>query len=330
VAGQESSGSSHAVVQCTGGAALLDLKDPRAAVWQEILNDFRESKELVYLETDSSTNVIKNILYPRSVLVSRIAPAPVENRHEVELEISQARHFLDTRNADYQQLLRALTVAQQQGTPVLVTETLDDHQIIDVRPDLAPFPVGPAMLVIPPAGPLGSLAPAAAAVTPQRAQQLFNLVASQPHIPFMYPDDGCWGRAHEMARLIIADGVQPRKIWIYGNLKVSTRNHPGCSVSWGWHVAPTLLVNTGSSTEIHVLDPALFQGPVQQSTWVGVQHDPAPKLHDTDATVFYRDAGGQLTYDPSYSQTQQVLERFRKVLKLRTAQYGPPPYSNCP
>ncbi len=124
--------------------------------------------------------------------------------------------------------------------------------------------------------------------------------------------------------------VQSRKVWIYGNLMVATRNDPRCSVRWGWHVAPTLLVNTGSSSEINVLDPALFPGSMPQATWAGVQHDPQASLYDPDASVFYRSSSGQLTYDPTYSQTQQVLARFRRELALRTAQHSAPPYSNCP
>ena len=330
VAAQGTGIPGHAIVHLTGGAALLDLSDPRAAIWEGILDDLRQANEPVYLETDPNTNVIKQVLYPRSAMVSGLAAAPAGNLHEVELEISQARHYLNTANPDYQQLLNALTVAWQQGTPVLVTETLDDHEIIDVRPDPAPFAVRPAMMVMPPAGPLGNVPLVAAGVTPQQAQHLFALVASQSYIPFKYPDDGCWGRAHEMCRLIIASAVQPRKVWIYGNLMVSTRNHPRCGVRWGWHVAPTLLVNTGSSSEINVIDPALFPGPVPQATWASVQHDPNASLYDTGASVFYRSSSGQVTYDPSYSQTQQVLARYRRELALRTAQYGPPPYSNCP
>ncbi len=199
-----------------------------------------------------------------------------------------------------------------------------------MRPDPIPFVGGPAMMVIPPAGPFGNLHAATAGITPQKAQQLFSLVANQSYIPFKYPDDGCWGRAHEMCRLIIANGVSPRKVWIYGNLMVSTRNHPNCSVRWGWHVAPTVLVNTGSSSQIDVIDPALFTGPVPQATWFGVQHDPHASLHDTDASVFYRSVAGQVSYDPNYSQTQQVLARYRRELALRTAKFGPPPYKNCP
>ena len=83
------------------------------------------------------------------------------------------------------------------------------------------------------------------AVAPQRARQLFDLVNSRlccpasapaPCIPFLYPDDGCWARAHEMCRLMIAAGAQPEKVWIYGTpppflpLKVSSQNKPNCLV----------------------------------------------------------------------------------------------------
>ena len=220
----------HVVVHLSDGAALLDLADPQAVVWEAVLDDVRQANEPVFLEMDATTNVIKQVLLPQSVVVTDIAPAPVGVRHEVTLEISHARHYLNTTNPDYQQLFNALSVARKQGTSVLVTETLDDHEIIDVRPDPTPFVGGPAMMVIPPAGPFGNLNATTAGITPQKAQQLFSLVANQSYIPFKYPDDGCWGRAHEMCRLIIANGVSPRKVWIYGNLMVSTRNHPNCKL----------------------------------------------------------------------------------------------------
>ena len=330
VAAQGNGVPAHATVYLMGSAALLDLNDPRAAIWEGLFDELRHTNDPVYLETDPNTNVIKQVLYPQSVTVAGIALAPVGNLHEIELEISQARHYLRTTNPDYQQLLTALTVAHQHGTPVLVTENLDDHEIIDVRPGPAPFVAGPAMMATTSAGPSANLPLAPVPVSLQQAQQLFTLVTSQSYIPFKYPDDGCWGRAHEMSRLMIASAIQHRKVWIYGHLRVSTRNNPHCSVTWGWHVAPTLLVTIGSNTEIHVIDPSLFTGPVPQATWTGVQHDPTASLHDTDASVFYRSASGHVTYDSSYSQTQQVLARYRRALALRTAQFGPPPYNNCP
>jgi Glutaminase len=75
-------------------------------------------------------------------------------------------------------------------------------------------------------------------VTPQRAKQLFDLCrskiccpasASAPCIPFEYPDDGCWGRAHEMCRLMILDGAQPDKVWIKGGCIRHRRTSPAAS-----------------------------------------------------------------------------------------------------
>src|SRR6202008_2347296 len=109
-------------------------------------------------------------------------------------------------------------------------------------------------------------------VTPQRAGELFDLVSAQtcdpltvppPCIPFLYPDDGCWGRAHEMCRLMINMGLSPRKVWIdhsFGHfLHVNTKNNPQCFVEWGWHVAPTLCVRGPKfcPTQSMVIDPSL-------------------------------------------------------------------------
>ncbi len=178
------------------------------------------------------------------------------------------------------------------------------------------------------------------AVTLQRARQLFNLVNSRlccpasapaPCIPFMYPDDGCWGRAHEMCRLMIEDGAQPIKVWIYGSLRVDTNNKPSCAVRWGWHVAPTLRVSTSSGTKTFVIDPSLFNGPVTQATWVNVQGDPSATTIASNASVYYRNQSGTwVEDDPTYSKTQNVLTTYRNRLKLRSAGAdGPPPYFAC-
>jgi hypothetical protein len=177
-------------------------------------------------------------------------------------------------------------------------------------------------------------------VTLQRARQLYNLVnariccpasASAPCIPFLYPDDGCWGRAHEMCRLMIADGAQPEKVWIYGSLSVPSRNKPSCTVYWGWHVAPTLQVSAGAGSQTYVVDPSLFPEPVPQATWVGAQGDPLASVEPSDASAFYRtQGGGYVKTDPAYTDTATVLTNYRNLLKLRSASAdGPPPYTAC-
>ncbi len=323
-----------ATVSFEGGrVGVLDLTVPRSAVWAEVLSSLRDSGQYAYVELDPATNQLTELLVPLAVRVGDITKAA--EGVEVELIISHALHHLRRSNSDYDKLLEALEEARSSKRVVLVTERMDDHEIIDVRPHPNPsFAAAPAVPEAPPRFTPG------APVTLARAQELFGLVAGKtccpasapaPCIPFQYPDDGCWGRAHEMCRLMIASGAQPEKIWIYGGLRVASSNKPDCVVRWGWHVAPTLQVTVGASTDTYVVDPSLFSGPVTQPAWKNVQGDPSAVLEPSDAAVFYRTkGGGSIQYDPTYTQTNNVLTTYRNTLKLRSASAsGPPPYANC-
>ncbi|MFE6922020.1 protein-glutamine glutaminase family protein [Nocardia sp. NPDC057663] len=248
-------------------------------------------------------------------------------------------------------MIDLLRDAANSGTPVIVTEN-DAHEIIDVRayipdPNAPPPPPFPKPVIPQPdlvalilerlrRLRLIQLLLWFSALSRSRAQQIFDEVAATscdpatiaaPCIPFMYPDDGCWARAHEMCRLMIGAGLHPRKVWIQGQLSVDTRNSPDCFVGWAWHVAPTLRVRGTSFPQVHimVIDPAIFTEPVTEATWKGVQNDPNATLTATDASDFY---GGST--DPSYTQTNTDLARFRLALQLRTTEFGPPPYAHCP
>lgn len=83
-------------------------------------------------------------------------------------------------------------------------------------------------------------------------------------IPFRYPVDGCFARAHAMRRILLANGYDCQKIFLYGNLAAKK----GCCVTWGYHVAPLVYVSTSSGTVTKVLDPSLFNSPVSIETWV--------------------------------------------------------------
>jgi hypothetical protein len=316
-----------------GRKARLDMTTSRAAVWADILDSLRQAGEPAYVEIDPASGDITELLRPLRVRVGALTPDATGDTVEVELIISAARHYLRATNPDFQELLSILQTAQQQGSTVLVTETLDDHEIIDVK--LLPGPPGPEPAEEPPpVGPADTIP-----VTPQRAQQLFDLMnarscapatAQAPCIPFLYPNDGCWARAHEMCRLMLDDGAAPEKVWIYGWLRVPTINAPSCEVQWGWHVAPTLLVQVGSTTEVQVIDPSLFSMPVPQAVWAYVQGDPSATLVATNASVYHRSSFGTETYDPDYTQTEYYLQVYRDQLKLRAASAsGPPPYSAC-
>jgi hypothetical protein len=133
-----------------------------------------------------------------------------------------------------------------------------------------------------------------------------------------------------MCRLMIAQGLGPRKVWIQGSLHVNTRNNPQCFVHWGWHVAPTLCVRGSRRFEIQsmVIDPSLFMTPVTTAGWKAVQGDPYATLTDTDASVYQYVRG--ITTDPTYAETNADLAYWRLQLQARAVQQGPPPYANCP
>lgn len=316
-----------------GRSAFLDMSIPRSVVWADILDSWRKADRPVYVEINPETNVITQLLLPLVVTVESITPI-ITGDIEVRLINSHALHYLRRKNPDFQDILNALQIALEEESEVVVTDTLDGYQIIDVKP----LPK-PRMAAAPQARPTPP--PPPTQVTPQKAQQLFDLVKSincdpnttpSPCIPFMYPDNGCWARAHEMCRIIIGEGEQPEKIWIYGDLHVQTSNHPNCQIpGWGWHIAPTLLVSTSTGTESYVIDPSLFNGPIRQDQWKRVQGDPNAILEPSNASFYKRGQGESYEeYDDSaYTKTRNDLDFYRGRLKNRSSISGPPPYNSC-
>ena len=323
------SGTRFVTIPFRGGRfGRLDLSRPHAAVWAGVLESARQSASPVYVEVDPATSELTVLLIPLVVGIERISPAGDDL--EVELVISQAKHYLRRSHPDFDALLALLEQARATKAMVAVTET-EAHDIIDVR-----LLGGQSVTAFEPSPEALSEADPGVAVTPGQAQQMFALAsqtvccpgsAAAPCIPFNYPDDGCWARAHEMCRLMIAAGILPNKVWIFGSLRAASQNNPDCQVLWGWHVAPTLSVGA----ETYVIDPALFNGPVTQATWAGVQGDPNPTLIPSPASTYWRnrDASSAIT-DPTYARTNTDLTTYRNRLRVRgTSPAGPPPYTAC-
>lgn len=335
-------------VELEGGRrASLDAADPRSVGFAQILEGVSKLNAPVYLETKPETSVISRLFIPH---VSRvIAVQPIEEGAlAIELEHSHGRHVLP-RGPDFDEFEKLLRESVKSGQSVVVTDD-DKHNIIDVRF----FRPGPGLpqQPIPPMARLPEMLPVKfwpwpwpwpwfGCITATKAQQVFDamkatscnpLTVPPPCIPFLYPDDGCWARAHEMCRLMINMGLSPKKVWIRASaghwLHVSTKNNPNCYVNWGWHVAPTLCVRGPLffQTRNMVIDPSLFTTPVTEAAWKSVQGDPNASLTDTAASQYWPGGGT----DPNYTDTNMRLAFYRLQLQNRAIQYGPPPYANCP
>jgi hypothetical protein len=325
-----------------GLSGILDMQHPHSVVWSRLLDLHQRLNKPVYVEIDPETQRITELLIPQPSRVMSIEIQP-DGDVEVLFFTSQARHYLRRGHPDFQSMLDALQQAANSALTMLVTAAREDHEIIDVRPlPKAQGAANPGPPSPPPTDPPVSM---------QRAQELFALMASKgcdgcnaqcsatPHcIPFMYANDGCYARAHEMCRLMMADGEAPEKVWIYGSLHVVTYNVHQCDIFWGWHVAPTLMVTNGSGpAEKYVIDPSLFDGPVTVATWQAKQNTSALLRYSTWVPFWsdwylYPESqwDAQQISDPTFSQTDYYLElKCSYYITEDCTPYGPPPYV-CP
>jgi hypothetical protein len=334
----------------------LEAQDPRTPGWAEVLESLRQRGGLVYLEIEPDTRRIARVLVPRLGRVVWIEDDSAGGL-ELSLDNSHARLRLPAGHADFAAYQGLLREAQRLRSPLLATVD-DAGLVLDLR---LPRPDGPLPPLPPwPEPPLPrepsllrwwierwraiwkwpwwpwwwfgclSLGRAQQVFDQMRATSCAPLTTPAPCIPFMYPDDGCFARAHEMCRLMLAMGLEPNKVWIRGRLRTPTRNHPNCQVPWGWHVAPTLCVR-GRWFWLRrtlVFDPSLFDSPVGRSTWKSVQGDPAATLDDTSAEPYFHVWGD--VFDPGYGLTNGHLADYRTALRLRAIAQGAPPYAHCP
>jgi hypothetical protein len=346
------------VEMASGPRLRLDPEDSRSGGFAQVLGGLEREGLLAYVEFDPATSAVTGVRIPH---VSPVLGVRVVDRGvlDVVLATSHGRHLLRQDAEDFETLRARLDDAVRTKAPVVVVED-DDHEVFHVQlappgfdEPFPPLPGKPPPLRWPwrwfkdlrdllrpllrwPWWPWWWFR----CLSSTSAQHVFDdmaavscapLTVPAPCIPFMYPDDGCWGRASEMCRLMQAQGLRPRKVWIQGMLHVATRNNPTCGVYWGWHVAPTLCVR-GPRIFQHremVIDPSLFSTPVSKAQWKAVQGDPLATLTDTDASVFHLFYPPHAT-DPTYALTNAVLARYRLELQTRSIGSGPPPYANCP
>jgi hypothetical protein len=171
----------------------------------------------------------------------------------------------------------------------------------------------------------------AGAVTEAEANKLFKELANQKHIPFDFPDDCCYSRAHEMCRITNEKGVKCGKVWNYAHdypggagLKADTPNHPDGHVNWRYHVAPTVKVcDSDGKTRDMVMDPSLFGGPVTIDEWKKRQQDDKSKIETTDDKPYFRGPGDNpMVKDEDGSETKAMLAEHTRNRDKRKLSKG--------
>ncbi|WP_110514052.1 WXG100 family type VII secretion target [Herpetosiphon llansteffanensis] len=151
------------------------------------------------------------------------------------------------------------------------------------------------------------------------ATLIFEDMANEPDIPFQFPDDGCYARAHFMAyRISERYGIDINdvdKVFIYGDLEAQTSfiydqvtiggttdtsSTADGTVNWAWHVAPIINVRQGDINVPMVIDPSLSNRPLTIEQWKGIMNDPDAITEIAEHT----------TYGPNYSYDQAQREQI--------------------
>jgi IS5 family transposase len=133
---QAVAGPSLTVTFADGRLARLNLTDYRSRVWAQVLQNLYHSGQPAYVEIDPDSRLITQLLQPLRFTVGDISK--VDGGLQVDLNVSQGRHYLRRSNPDFETLRVALENARKRGTPLLVTETLNEHEIIHVQPAVQP------------------------------------------------------------------------------------------------------------------------------------------------------------------------------------------------
>lgn len=83
---------------------------------------------------------------------------------------------------------------------------------------------------------------------------------------WLYPDDGCYARAALAVKNLFQEDITvPDKIFVFGNLRLKTRNSLRGYVTWWYHVAPIVKVED----EYFVLDPSVHSSePLPLKNWL--------------------------------------------------------------
>lgn len=93
---------------------------------------------------------------------------------------------------------------------------------------------------------------------------LYDELAAREDIPYEFSLDGCYSRAHKMAKILAAKGITAGKAFIEGELYSDSAFG---EVGWRYQVAPVVMIKKGNAIVPYVIDPSLFKGPVPQTEW---------------------------------------------------------------
>jgi|GEM_PF-6032924 len=156
---------------------------------------------------------------------------------------------------------------------------------------------------------------AISSVSLEYLNELFQELANDKEIPFNYPEDGCYARAHKMAMILDDKGITSAKNFVFGSLFLETPKAHNGYVMWVYHVAPMVQVRTESGLKNYIIDPSLFNRPVPEDEWIELMRKNKTMGEHPIARVSYHN---QYTYMPFEEETKKRFSYLDKKNMKKT------------
>lgn len=168
-------------------------------------------------------------------------------------------------------------------------------------------------------------------ISQNKAKELFSMLRDREDIAWNYTLDGCYARAHLMAKILEDQEIHVDKAWLRGSLQI-----PGKSkgMTWGYHVAPLVYVE-GENGEVKemIIDPSVAKGPISPKEWskkMDVDFDETKQVsYPTPTnTSFYKKTSYSVTnstpYWPDYNEKLSDEDKLQMATQ-RMLEYGAAP-----
>ena len=181
----------------------------------------------------------------------------------------------------------------------------------------------------------------------KEAQEIFDVLAKESHIPYDYPVDCCFTRAHEMCRIMKSNKIDCRKYWLFdknwgtsAKLSLTPKKSDGKPVTfpdskgnqkevkWVYHVAPTVKVKKSDGTiEDYIIDPSISDRPLPKDEWRKIMDDPVGSYTEESGSdaYFQNQKYGIYKDDPNgdKTKTQLKIHRANRDANLKAAKKAP-------
>lgn len=317
------------VVRLSSGESLL-LDATTSRLWIELLESDEFGSEPFYFEYEERTGIISELLTPTTDQIRSIETEA--ERKVLWFNKRPSPAFVLAQNPEHDKVLFDAMRAVEHARDVCIfidPKSDEVFAILDVKKNRTFTLFDTANLL--------AVAAVTATVTQAQAEEIFQHVAAWicptvptddlDCVPFNFPTDCCYARAHKICNYISSLNISCGKVWNYGNLCVPTVNHPDGKVRWRYHV--TAFIRVGAIET--AIDPSMFNGPVAIAQWITGQNDAQSVQERTNWQVYTRSQGGAFeTIDPDLSRTNlQLKVHINSLRRLHDGHPGGWAQNNC-